>query len=123
MLDRKETPVAGDLPTQVAARIRAARTRQGLTLLQIAQRCKTTPQTMQRLETANMTLSVEWIERISKALGIEPGHLFDGTFDLPHAAILAMRENTRSTLAQLDAFVERAGAFKETMQTLLEQTK
>lgn len=43
-----------------------------MTLLEVGVACETTPQTIQRLESATMTLSVEWMERISKALGIPP---------------------------------------------------
>jgi transcriptional regulator with XRE-family HTH domain len=58
-------------------RIRELRKRRGLTLKDLALRIGTTPQTVQRLETANMTVSTDWLERISAALGVRPVDLLE----------------------------------------------
>ncbi len=59
-------------------RIRQMRKARGLTLQQLAQSTGTTAQTIQRLETGNMTVSTDWLEKLAKALDIYPGDLLDG---------------------------------------------
>jgi transcriptional regulator with XRE-family HTH domain len=56
-------------------RIRELRKARGFTLKELALAIGTTPQTVQRLETANMTVSTEWLEKIAKALVLEPYQL------------------------------------------------
>jgi DNA-binding Xre family transcriptional regulator len=46
-----------------------------MTLKELADKINTTPQTVQRLETANMTVSTDWLEKIARALLIEPADL------------------------------------------------
>ncbi|WP_066555095.1 helix-turn-helix domain-containing protein [Croceicoccus bisphenolivorans] len=55
-------------------RIRAIRKDKGLTLADLAETCSppTTPQTIGRLETGMRTLSIDWLNRIAAALGVEP---------------------------------------------------
>lgn len=55
-------------------RIRAVRKDKGLTLADLAGACvpETTPQTIGRLETGMRTLSIDWLNRIADALGVEP---------------------------------------------------
>ena len=54
-------------------RIREVRKARGLTLDDVARRCEppTTPQTIGRLETGTRTVSVGWLNRIAKALGVD----------------------------------------------------
>ena len=54
-------------------RIREVRRARGMTLDDVARRCDppTTPQTVGRLETGTRTVSVSWLNRIAKALGVE----------------------------------------------------
>jgi hypothetical protein len=63
-----------------------------MTLDDVARRCEpaTTPQTIGRLETGTRTVSVGWLNRIAKALGVEAQDLVDGgeTAELKVAAIL-----------------------------------
>ena len=58
-------------------RIREVRRARGLTLQDVADRCKppTTPQTVGRLETGMRTVSVGWLNRIARALGVEAADL------------------------------------------------
>lgn len=56
-------------------RIREFRKLRGMTLKELADKINTTPQTVQRLETANMTVSTDWLEKIARALLIEPADL------------------------------------------------
>jgi hypothetical protein len=63
-----------------------------MTLDDVAQRCEppTTPQTIGRLETGTRTVSVGWLNRIAKALGVEAQDLVQGgeAVELKVAAIL-----------------------------------
>lgn len=54
-------------------RIREVRRARGMTLDDVARKCEppTTPQTIGRLETGTRTVSVGWLNRIAKALGVE----------------------------------------------------
>jgi transcriptional regulator with XRE-family HTH domain len=81
-----------------ATRIREIRKARGFTLLQLANAVGTTPQTMQRLETGNMTVTVEWLDKIGRALGLK-------TYDLlPHHEVDASPEHA-FTRELRDAFI------------------
>lgn len=73
--------------------IREVRRAKGMTLADVAERCvpATTAQTIGRLETGTRTVSVDWLNRIAHALGVEAGDLvrLPEAADLPVAAILA----------------------------------
>lgn len=58
---------------KVITRIREVRRARGMTLDDVAQACDppTTPQTIGRLETGTRTVSVGWLNKIAKALGVE----------------------------------------------------
>ena len=74
-------------------RIREARKAKGLTLYDVAVRCKppTTAQTIGRLETGTRTVSVGWLNRIAAALQVDAADLvtLPDRADLPVAAIIA----------------------------------
>lgn len=59
-------------------RIREFRRRRGLTLQQLATQIGTTAQTVQRLETGNMTVSTDWLERFANIFGVHPADLIGG---------------------------------------------
>ena len=73
-------------------RIREVRRARGMTLDDVARQCepRTTPQTIGRLETGTRTVSVGWLNRIAKALGVEAQDLVEGgeSAELKVAAIL-----------------------------------
>lgn len=73
-------------------RIREVRRARGLTLDEVAQRCvpPTTPQTIGRLETGTRTVSIDWLNRIAEALGVEAQDLVEAgeAAELRVAAIL-----------------------------------
>lgn len=71
-------------------RIRAIRKDKGMTLADLAQACvpPTTPQTVGRLETGTRTLSTKWMDRLAKALGVEPELLVRGE-EAPAAQVVA----------------------------------
>ena len=73
-------------------RIREVRRARGMTLDDVARRCQpqTTPQTIGRLETGTRTVSVGWLNRIAKALGVEAQDLVEGddSAELKVAAVL-----------------------------------
>jgi len=74
------------------SRIRDVRKARGMSLQQVAERCDppTTPQTIGRLETGTRTVSVTWLNRIAKAVGVEAADLvrLPEREDVPIAAIL-----------------------------------
>ncbi len=57
--------------------IRRLRRLRGWTLQELADRVGTTAQTVQRLETANMTVSTEWLEKFAAAFGVGAAELLD----------------------------------------------
>jgi transcriptional regulator with XRE-family HTH domain len=73
-------------------RIREVRRARGMTLDDVARACEppTTAQTIGRLETGTRTVSVGWLNRIAKALGVEAQDLVEGgeTAELNVAAVL-----------------------------------
>src|SRR4051794_40068000 len=73
-------------------RIREVRRARGMTLDDVAKACEppTTPQTIGRLETGTRTVSVGWLNRIAKALGVEAQDLVEGgeSAELKVAALL-----------------------------------
>ena len=73
-------------------RIREVRRARGMTLDDVARRCdpRTTPQTIGRLETGTRTVSVGWLNRIARALGVEAQDLVQGgeAAELKVAALL-----------------------------------
>lgn len=73
-------------------RIRDVRKSKKLTLHQVAARCDppTTAQTIGRLETGMRTVSVGWLNRIAKSLGVEPSELvtLPDRVDVPVVAVL-----------------------------------
>lgn len=60
-------------------RIREVRKAKGLTLEEVAKACEpaTTAQTIGRLETGTRTVSVDWLNRIAGALGVDAADLVD----------------------------------------------
>ncbi|WP_417621345.1 helix-turn-helix domain-containing protein [Parasphingorhabdus sp.] len=74
------------------SRIREVRKGKGLTLEDVAKRCKppTTAQTIGRLETGARTLSLGWLNRIANALAVDSAALLSlpDQEELPVAAIL-----------------------------------
>ncbi len=61
----------------MSTRIRELRKARGFTLQQLADQAGTTAQTIQRLETDNMSVSVDWLQRIAPALGVTPAGLLE----------------------------------------------
>ncbi len=59
-------------------RIRHYRKLRGLTLQQLADSVATTPQTISRLETGNMTVSMDWLQRFAEVFGIHVADLIEG---------------------------------------------
>lgn len=61
-------------------RIRQVRRARGMTLDDVARRCRptTTPQTIGRLETGTRTVSIGWLNRIAEALGVKAEDLISG---------------------------------------------
>jgi transcriptional regulator with XRE-family HTH domain len=101
-----------------ATRIRVIRKQQGLTLKQIAYAIGTTPQTAQRLETGNMTVSMEWLEKIARALDVPIADLLvertqispeDVAIEMTRAELMRARTNPRER--SVLAFMEATGQY------------
>lgn len=60
-------------------RIRKLRKTRGWTLQQLADQIGTTPQTVQRLETANMTVSMDWLEKFASAFNVSAVDLMEAS--------------------------------------------
>lgn len=103
-LEEYTRPDTGALSRAVGARIREIRRSKNLTLNELARKCGTTSQTIQRLEVRNMTLSVDWIEIICIALNIEPYELF------PHPDIM-LRSKAEAMKSQTINFIESVDDF------------
>ncbi len=77
------------------SRIREVRKSQGLTLADVAARCDppTTAQTIGRLETGMRTLSIDWLNRIAAALGVDSSQLVQlpDQQELPVAAVFGAK--------------------------------
>jgi transcriptional regulator with XRE-family HTH domain len=71
-----EQPLSRSLQEEMAAKLRRERKSRGMTLQDIAKKIGTTPQTVQRLETASMTLSTLWVDKLCAALEMDPRLLF-----------------------------------------------
>ncbi len=75
------------------SRIRDVRRQKGMTLADVAERCTppTTAQTVGRLETGTRTLSIDWLNKIAGALGVDSSELVQmpNQSELPIAAILS----------------------------------
>ena len=86
-------------------RIREVRRARGMTLDDVARRCEppTTAQTIGRLETGTRTVSVGWLNRIARALGVEAQDLVEsgGSAELKVAAVLGVRGATAPSKAGL----------------------
>jgi transcriptional regulator with XRE-family HTH domain len=50
--------------------LRQFRKERGFTLKELAKIMRTTPQTVQRLETGNMTVSLDWLDKFAEALNV-----------------------------------------------------
>jgi transcriptional regulator with XRE-family HTH domain len=74
------------------SRLREVRKAQGLTLAEVAARCDppTTAVTIGRLETGMRNLTINWLDRLAAALGVEPSALIvtDEASVVPVAAVL-----------------------------------
>lgn len=66
----------GLLAVDVPRMLRDARKRSGLTLKGMADCMRTTPQTIQRLETGSMTLHLEWLDKFLAVLNMTSDELF-----------------------------------------------
>ena len=69
----------------MSTRIREFRKLRGMTLQYLAQKVGTTAQTIQRLETGNMTVSLDWLRRIADVYGVPAAALLvtDTTASVP----------------------------------------
>jgi len=88
-------------------RIREVRRARGLTLDQVAQRCEppTTPQTIGRLETGTRTVSLAWLDRIARALGVDPADLVESGEEAPQIPVAAVIGASGATAPRRTAII------------------
>ncbi|MEN3745718.1 helix-turn-helix transcriptional regulator [Sphingomonas sp. HF-S3] len=86
--------------------IREVRRARGLTLDDVARRCvpPTTAQTIGRLETGTRTVSVGWLNRIAKALGVEASDLVR-VADRPEIPVAAVLDGGGAQAPRRDAML------------------
>ena len=104
MTDMRQMTIQ-DIPQEstrrkTTVRIREFRKLRGLTLLQLAEKIGTTPQTVQRLETDNMTVSLHWLDKISAALTVDPADLISERGDTPIPMIGRLGSSGRVSAAE-----------------------
>ena len=85
-------------------RIRYFRKMRGWTLKQLADQVGTTAQTIQRLETSNMTVSMDWLQKVAAAFNVKPVELIsDGTArDVPFLGTIAADACLKQTQTQIE---------------------
>lgn len=98
--DRKQPSLA----ERLGMAFRAKRKRHGKTLRDIAELIGTTPQTVQRLETGGMPITMDRLEKLCGALNIDPGDLLSG--DQRIADIMAREAAIEEREVALAATVE-----------------
>ena len=89
----------------IGLRLRGLRKLRGMTLKDVAVKADTTPQSIQRLETNNMTLSLDWVEKMLFALNCEPSDLFD-QHGMERVYEDALQHARAGTVAELRAFAD-----------------
>ena len=92
-------------------RIRDVRKQKRMTLADVAARCQppTTPQTIGRLETGMRNLSLDWMNKIAAALGVEPELLVRRDREDTVKLVARLGENGAEALAKpLDALLPSA---------------
>ncbi|MCA1662052.1 MAG: helix-turn-helix domain-containing protein [Novosphingobium sp.] len=92
-------------------RIRDVRKQKRMTLADVAARCKppTTPQTIGRLETGMRNLSLDWMNKIAAALGVEPELLVRRDRDDTVKLVARLGESGAEALARpMDALLPSA---------------
>lgn len=97
---------------EVSDRLRQERKRAGMTLKQVAEKTGTTPQTIQRIETNNMTVSAEWIYKIATAIGIDPKALLAERPKLDRKLAIGL-------LTQVNVMRDDLDQLKQNLETLL----
>ena len=82
-------------------RIRDVRKQKGMTLAEVAAACEppTTPQTIGRLETGTRNLSLDWMNRIAAALGVEPEMILKGGDSETPQVVARLTESGAEALA------------------------
>jgi transcriptional regulator with XRE-family HTH domain len=106
--DSSEDEMCQRLSARMCASLRALRQKRGMTLLDVAKRVgETTPQTIQRVETGKMTLTVDWIEDICRALGVDPNNLLNDRAAMLEARIKRMDDEAQVLRVRFIKFMQQ----------------
>lgn len=110
------TPETETLVVKTGKRMREIRIAKSLKIREAAELLGTTVQTVSRLENAEMTLSVRWIEKFCTALDVMPSALFDDAAfneqvsrDAVCAKVLALRFEMQRTTGCMAEFLKANG--------------
>jgi transcriptional regulator with XRE-family HTH domain len=97
----------------VGERVREMRKLRGLTLLKLAELVGTTPQTIQRLETNNMGMTMKWAEKIAAAFGCDSAVLFERQDQIlvMHTRMNVMRNEAEILKVRAQQFISRIDEF------------
>jgi transcriptional regulator with XRE-family HTH domain len=87
------------LAERVPSDLRRLRHARNMTLQAVADKIGTTAQTVQRLETANMVMTLEWLDKLCWAYRIDPAVLFEARSGLRLAVSQFELEAEREALA------------------------
>lgn len=104
------------LAVTIGTALRRIRTRRGMTLNELAERCSTTAQTISRLETCEMTISVAWVEKLCKAMDVPPAILFDPGVAAEHKVRMEFRTKLAVLQTYLKDTADQAGDILKTME-------
>jgi transcriptional regulator with XRE-family HTH domain len=96
-------------------KLRILRKQAGLKLKHLAEKLDTTAQTISRLETGQMTLSTDWIERIATVLNVDPLDIFQQKSDLEFYA----KCNNYGAIEPFKGFVSTKQTAKEPLVVMV----
>lgn len=94
------------LERRIPRLLREHRRRAGLTLKDVGGTLGTTPQTVQRLETGEMTMSLAWLDKLMAALNLKPSDLFQ-TDTLDQLAVKATKIARQRVAQDLRGYADR----------------
>lgn len=101
---------------RVAAKLRAERKARGMTLSQVAEKVGTSPQTVQRIETARMTVSTEWVQRICAALELDPETLLNKGPEIDRGLVI-------DALTKVNVLSDDLARLKQSLESLLKGSR
>lgn len=94
------------MAVRIPAVLRQIRQARGLKLSDVADLCGTSPQNIQRLETGGMTMSLEWLDKLVRALDLRAADVFLSE-RIEELEAVANRRMRMRVVADLRAYADR----------------